>query len=149
MREGVSKLAPMTKLFFTILLAGAWLAGSAQQLSGEDVKQQFVKDWQRARAYTLEYLNAVPVDKYSFRPTDSVRNFAEQMMHLAATNVFFISTATDQKIDWPGADHDGKLLSHQRDSVIAYVMKSYDFAITAIGGFDPAKFGEVVGPARI
>jgi uncharacterized damage-inducible protein DinB len=139
----------MRKLIITILMAGAWIAASAQQLSGEDVKLQFVKDWQRARAYTLEYLNAVPADRYSFRPTDSVRNFAQQMLHLAATNVFFISTATGQTIDWPGVDHDGSKIPQQKDSVVYYVLKSYDFAIAAIGGFDPAKFGEVVGPARI
>ncbi len=142
-------LDPMKKPLLIFLLGSAWLTGPAQSFSGEDVRQQFVKDWQRAKAYTLEYLNAVPAERYSFRPMDSVRNFAQQMLHLAATNVFFISTATGQTIDWPSTDHDGKLISQQKDSVISYVIKSYDFAIAAIGSFDPAKFGEMVGPARI
>ncbi len=142
-------LDTMKKILFVIFLSGISIVLTAQSISGEDVKQQFIKDWERAKAYTLEYLNAVPADRYSFRPTDSIRNFAEQMLHLAATNVFFISTATGQVTDLPGTDHSGTGLSQQKDSVVYYVTKSYDFAISAIGSFDPAKFGELAGPARI
>lgn len=139
----------MRKILAAIFLLTFWCGVVAQSISGEDIKQQFIKDWERAKAYTLEYLQAVPADRYAFRPADSIRNFAEQMLHLAATNVFFISTATGQHTDLPGADHNGTGLSQQKDSVMAYVTKSYDFAISAIGSFDPGKFGELVGPARI
>jgi hypothetical protein len=38
-------------------------------------------------AYTVDYLNAMPADKYSFKATDSTRSFAQQMLHLAQANV--------------------------------------------------------------
>ena len=47
------------------------------------IKKQFLRDWQRAKVYTLDYLNTMPADKYSFRPVDSIRSFAGQMLHLA------------------------------------------------------------------
>ena len=53
----------------------------AQSLT--DIKTQLVKDWERAKAYTADYLNTMPADKYSFRATDSIRSFAQQMLHLA------------------------------------------------------------------
>jgi len=139
----------MTTTFAIIILNLLALTASAQNLNGEDIKAQFVKDWERAKAYTLEYLNAVPADKYSFKATDSIRSFAEQMLHLASSNIFLMGTATDQNLEWPGTDHEGKLIPKTKDSVIYYVMKSYDFSIRSIKTLDPAKFGEMVGPTRI
>ena len=93
---------------FTGLTSGA----SAQPISGEQIREQFLKDWQRAKVYTLDYLNNMPADKYSFRPVDSIRSFAQQMLHLAFANVFLNMVATGKKIDWvPGQKlnwHDGE-----------------------------------------
>jgi hypothetical protein len=44
---------------FTGLTSGA----SAQAITGDQIKAQFIKDWQRAKAYTLDYLNDMPADK--------------------------------------------------------------------------------------
>src|SRR5687768_3718704 len=77
---------------FTMVLSSQ---SSAQTL--EDIKTQMVKDWQRSKVYTVEYLNTMPADKYSFRAHDSIRSFAQQMLHLAQANGFLMSTATDQK----------------------------------------------------
>jgi hypothetical protein len=37
--------------------------GHAQQLSLEDIKAQMIKEWERAKIYTIEYLNAMPADR--------------------------------------------------------------------------------------
>ena len=37
----------------------------------EDIKIQMVKDWERAKAYTVDYLNTMPADKYAFRARQS------------------------------------------------------------------------------
>lgn len=141
------QLIPST--IWVFLLTVLSLTGKAQGLSGEDIRTQFVKDWERAKAYTLEYLQAVPADKYSFKPTDSIRTFAQQMLHLASSNIFLMGTATDNKIDWPGTDHEGKMINQSKDSVIYYVTRSYNFSIESIKAFDMNKLLEVVGPARI
>src|SRR5580700_2542480 len=74
-------------------------ASHAQTLSSDDIKVQMVKDWERAKAYTVDYLNKMPADKYSFKAVDSIRSFAQQMLHLAQGNVNLISNGTgDQKI---------------------------------------------------
>jgi hypothetical protein len=112
------------------------------------LKWQLVKDWQRAKAYSLEYLNAMPADKYDFRPVDGVRNFAEQMLHFAKSNagMAFIGTGFS-----PGASQvfrspnfgESPLL-HNKDSVHYYVTSSYDIMIDAIKNTDLAKLTEVV-----
>lgn len=50
---------------------------------------QMVAEWQRAKNYTKAYLDAMPDDGYSFKPTPEMRSFAGQMLHLADDNYFF------------------------------------------------------------
>ena len=36
----------------------------AQSLTEENIKSQMLKDWERAKVYTVDYLNTMPADKY-------------------------------------------------------------------------------------
>jgi uncharacterized damage-inducible protein DinB len=133
---------------FTLLLlltGAAATTASAQAISGEEIKTQFVNDWERAKAYTLDYLNTMPADKYSFKAVDSLRSFAQQMLHLASGNVFLIQNASGEKLsNFPG-NPEKSSTAQTKDSVVYYVTASYDFAIASVKKFDPNKFGEVVG----
>ncbi len=74
------------KLFFSLLLSLCFFSGTGQNAIGDSLTQQLVKEWERAKSYTREYLDVMPANKYGFRPTDSVRSFAEQILHLATAN---------------------------------------------------------------
>ena len=65
------------KLLLTLLLFISGFVVLAQDSLSMTLKQQIIKDWQRAKAYTQEYLDAMPADQYNFRAVDSVRSFAE------------------------------------------------------------------------
>src|SRR5579872_7064506 len=93
-----------TSLFFSALLLSILsISASAQSITGDSIKAQFVRDWERAKSYTLDYLNTMPADKYSFKAVDSIRSFAQQMLHLASGNAGLITAATGEKIDnFPG-----------------------------------------------
>ena len=41
-----------------------------------------VKEWERAKAYTKEYLDTMPEPGYALKPTPEMRSFAEQMLYL-------------------------------------------------------------------
>ncbi len=82
------------KLFLTSLLFVFAISSFAQSNLNETLKQQLVKDWERAKTYTQEYLDAMPANKYDFRAVDSIRSFAEQMLHLAQGNIGLISNGT-------------------------------------------------------
>ena len=84
------------KLFFSLLLSSCFFCVTAQNALNETL-QQLLKDWGRAKVYTKEYLDAMPADKYNFRPVDSVRSFAEQMLHFAKSNVGMASIGTGFK----------------------------------------------------
>lgn len=127
-----------------LLLAHLSFTASAQAITGDEIKTQFVKDWERAKAYTLDYLNTMPADKYSFKAVDSIRSFAQQMLHLASGNFTLIAYASGAKPDWPGRGLENSPTAQNKDSVVYYVTRSYDFAIQILKDFDPNKFGEIV-----
>jgi len=115
----------------------------AQSLTAADIQAQMVKEWERAKAYTASYLNTMPADKYSFKPVDSIRSFAQQMLHLASGNLFLMSMATD--ITPPSffkSDIEHSASAQTKDSVMYYVAASYDYCISAVKTFDLAKWGE-------
>ena len=132
------------KLFFGILLLTSFFSVTAQNSFNDTLKLQIVKEWERAKAYTQEYLNAVPADKYGFRPTDSVRTFSEQMLHLASANAGLIFVATGSKYPFATQNLEKSPTAQSKDSVLYYVNASYDFAIHSIQNLDANKLGEII-----
>jgi hypothetical protein len=140
----MSHLFTKTIVVFASAIMLTQFSAKAQNITGNDIKGQFVNDWERAKAYTLDYLNTMPADKYSFKAVDSIRSFAQQMIHLAQGNVGLIQLASGAKADFPGGNLEGSPTAQNKDSVVYYVTKSCDFAIQSVKDFDPAKFGELV-----
>ena len=125
-------------LVFTFLLSSE---SSAQTL--EDIKMQMVKDWERAKTYTVDYLNTMPADKYSFKAVDSIRSFAQQMLHLAKGNCFLMSNATDETPPpFLQSDVEHSPTAQNKDSVMYYVTTSYDYCLTAVKNLDVKKWFE-------
>ena|SRR6185503_13615553 len=114
----------------------------AQSVTTEDIKAQMVKEWERSKAYTIDYLNTMPANKYSFKPVDSIRSFAQQMLHLAQANLFFLSLATDLASPSFGSDREKSPSAQTKDSVMYYVTTSYDYCIKAVKSSDISKWGE-------
>jgi uncharacterized damage-inducible protein DinB len=125
-------------MFLGIILS---VNAPAQALSNDDIKTQLASDWQRAKAYTIEYLNTMPADKYTFKANDSVRSFAQQMLHLASGNVFLMSNATDQKpLPWASFMLEKSMTAQNKDSVMYYVSASYDFCMNGVKNSDASKW---------
>jgi len=133
------------KKLLPILLLSLPVFASAQALTGDDIKQQFIKDWERSKAYTLDYLNTMPADKYSFKPVDSIRSFAQQMLHLASANLGLVNQGTGAQPSFVGRGLEGRTSAQTKDSVVYYVTASYDYAIDAVKGLDASKYGELAG----
>ena len=136
----MTSLTILCSLLFNVLLPATSIA---QSLSTEEIKQQMVKDWERAKAYTVDYLNTMPADKYNFKAVDSIRSFAQQMLHLSQAGIHLMSTATDQKGPlFAQSDLEHSKTAQKKDSVMYYVMASYDFCINAVKNSDVTKWAE-------
>jgi uncharacterized damage-inducible protein DinB len=110
----------------------------------DSLKAQLIRDWQRAKDYTKAYLDAMPADKYSFRPVDSIRSFSEQMLHLAQANVSLVANGTGKDRIFAGRNLEKSATAQGKDSVVYLTLASYDFCIDAIKNMDASKMDEVV-----
>jgi len=107
-------------------------------------KDVIVAAWERAKAYTKEYLDAATEEVYSFKPTPEMRSFGEQMHHLAVDN-YKITNAAVVGVTSPSPFKDlEKETLKTKAEITKAVLDSYDFVIATIKGLDEAKLGNTV-----
>ena len=102
-----------------------------------------VKEWERAKAYTKQYLDSMPDAGYSLKPTPEMRSFAEQMLHLSDANYLFASVAGGDPVP-TGMGASEKATDKSKANTIKMVLGSYDFVIAEIKKMTPAKANETV-----
>jgi uncharacterized damage-inducible protein DinB len=96
----------MKKLTYACLLCcGAIAAITAPSLWAQSpashLAQELVAIWERTAANMVDVAEAMPEEKYDFKPTPEVRTFREQLVHVAATVQRFIDSANGTKSE-PG-----------------------------------------------
>lgn len=102
-----------------------------------------VKDWERAKAYTKEYLDAMPEKGYAMKPAKEMRSFAEQMLHLTDANYGFAAAATGATSP-VGQGESEKTKDQSKANVTKLVMDGYDFVINNLKKMTPAQLNENV-----
>jgi uncharacterized damage-inducible protein DinB len=133
----------LCSIILVLFLSNGRVAAQAM-LNADTVKAQIIKEWQRSKAYTFAYLNTMPPGKYGFKAVDSIRSFAQQMLHLAQGNFFLINKATGAESPIGGMISEQRSSAQSKDSVMYYVGASYDFAIDAVTKLDASKLGETI-----
>lgn len=91
---------------------------------GQDVGEKLRDDFRRLRANVTGMVEAMPQDGIRTAPTEGVRDFAEQIEHIAAGAVNIISRGLDSdRIDL-GMERDVYL--NDTDSLVAFVHAAFD-----------------------
>ena len=130
------------------LAAVAFAQTDAKQAA--DKRAPIVKEtagnWQRAKKWTLQYVDAMPDNALNFKPTPEVRSFAEQMLHLAFWNYGLIEAAGGKAGPYGRKQED---LEKREDlktkaALRKVVAESYDAVLGALAGLDEAKLLEPV-----
>ena len=71
-------------------LAAAPAVSRSQAPSGPGATGQLadlIKDWESQKRMLVELAEAMPADKFGYKPTAPQRNYGEQIMHVAIGNV--------------------------------------------------------------
>jgi uncharacterized damage-inducible protein DinB len=119
------------------------LIGSLHFAQAQTSATDMLKDWERAKAYTKEYLDSMPETGYALKPTPEMRSFAEQMLHLTDANYGFAAAATGEKSP-VGFGESEKATDKSKANVTKLVMDSYDFIMNSIKKVTPAQLNENV-----
>jgi len=110
-------------------------------------QSQMVADWQRAKAYTKTYLDAMPEDGYGFKPTPEIRSFAQQMLHISDANYVIVTVASGKPNpigENPSSAHNlnETTVSPTKEAVTKAVMDSYDWVISTLQNMTPDQLQE-------
>src|SRR6266849_599967 len=80
---------------------------------------------------------AMPAEKYSFKPSPEMNSFGHLMMHIAQSNNTFCSKISGQ------AAPDAKIAeTDPKDKLVAAMKDSFAFCTTALANVDDSKLGE-------
>jgi len=119
-------------LFFMLLVSFAQAQHSIDEV---------VKEWERAKTYTKEYLDAMPESGYTLKPTQEMRSFAEQMLHLTDDNYEFASAVSGEKSPVGPGDSE-KTTDKSKANVTKLVLAGYDFVINSVKKMSPEQLSE-------
>ncbi len=74
------------------LVAAALVVATVRPAAAQSASLQgdLLKDWTNMKTTMTKIADAMPEDKYGFKPTPAQRSFGEQMMHVAGANVMLI-----------------------------------------------------------
>jgi hypothetical protein len=136
-----------TKLILSIALA-ALVAATAPRVLAQTAAPEVVPNplsasvkaaMARANKNMVAGAEAMPADKYGYKPMPDMMSFGHLMVHIADTNTTLCSKlsgtpAPDGKLD----EADGK------DKLVAGLKASFDYCSTALANVDDAKLGEQI-----
>jgi hypothetical protein len=94
----------------------------------------------RSQANTVGALEAMPADKYSYKPTADQMTFAHLAAHIAEANNFFCSKVAD--VSAPKVDEVKD--TDSKDQLVAAVKASYAFCSDALSKMDDSKLADSV-----
>jgi DinB family protein len=98
------------------------------------VKQQLA----RSNKNTVAAAEAMPAEKYSFKPTPDMNTFAHLTIHIAQGN----NALCAQISGTPAPTADKLADDDPKDKLVAGLKASFDFCTTALANVDDSKLGE-------
>jgi uncharacterized damage-inducible protein DinB len=139
------KVFTLRTTFFFVAAAVLFSLGFDERPAPAPRSEQLIAEWTRAKAYTLDYLNAATDEVIAFKPTPEMRSFAMQMLHLADDNfgITAIASGTKSPTDF-GVLEKAADQYKTKEALTKIVMDSYDFAIASLKGLDDAKLNETI-----
>jgi hypothetical protein len=98
------------------------------------VKQQLA----RYNKNMVAAAEAMPAEKYSFKPTPEMNTFAHLTMHIAEGNNLLCSQISGS----PAPTSDKLVETDPKDKLVAGLKASFDFCATALANVDDSKLSE-------
>jgi uncharacterized damage-inducible protein DinB len=96
----------------------------------------------RAAAYTLQVAELMPAENYGYKPALAEMSFGQQLIHLSKNLAWLSGHYLGNKEKSPVREADLKL--RQKDSIIAVVNRTYNYALAILKEFPPGHLTDTV-----
>jgi uncharacterized damage-inducible protein DinB len=130
-----SKISRRQFVGTTALGAGCLALSSSSRLfaSGSASMVPVLKNvWKQAKEYTVEFANAMPDEKYEFKPAPEVFSYAEQTLHVIGSNFWFFSSLKGEKP--PKPEDAFKSEGKSKNDIIKLLEESHAYGDEVING---------------
>jgi uncharacterized damage-inducible protein DinB len=100
--------------------------------AGKEI-EVFLDRWEKAKVFTLQVADAMPVDGYSYNPKIELREYGKLMQHIGVNNAFYISR-------FKGAPPDSLKAPEKSDkeTTLKYLAESFDYCAGVLKGITAA-----------
>ena len=97
-----------------------------------------LKDWEDLKTAMMEFGDAMPAENFDYKPKEELRNFGEQLMHVASAHLFYMGN-----LDTDAARPDfGEPV--EKAAVLQALSDSFDFGTEILSGQTDASLREMV-----
>ena len=129
----------MTKgrIFLFLMVA---VAGMRVSVAADSVVEELRRQWQSTRSLVTGLAEAIPENKYDYRPTPEVRSFREQLQHVVGENYMFMGMAAGEKPPVPVPPENLKT----RAELLKALSESYDYGTKVLAALTDKKALEAV-----
>ncbi|AWW00626.1 DinB family protein [Arcticibacterium luteifluviistationis] len=138
----MKKLLTPLNLLITLFIASFSSAMALESPSAS--KTDMLADFERAKAFSIEYLEAMPADGYAFKPTEDIRSFAGQFLHMADANFGLAAMIAGVENPMGEKKLENDEASQSKVAVIKAVSDSYDFVLTTLKGMDEEQLNDEI-----
>jgi uncharacterized damage-inducible protein DinB len=108
----------------------------ADAAANEGIWQGYDGEWRYVSRLLVSLAEAIPADKYGWRPQPGVRSVSEVIMHIAQSNYYLLSvTGPKMPPELESNDVEKRIVS--KPEVVAYLRRSLEAVKTARGQLKP------------
>ena len=125
-------------VFFAVVAAAAAPSLVSAQTPAPSLAKELAATFQRAATEILDVAEAMPADKYGYKPTPEISSFGDQLVHVGGITQRFIDTAKGTKTE---AAHHGAMA---KPEIIDLLKKTFQSAQDVISPLTDAQLVEPV-----
>ena len=103
---------------FCLLAAAALVVAASPAFAQATIHGDLTKDWAGQKALLVGLANAMPEDKYGFKPTPAQRSFGEHVLHIAQVNMKATTKADMIKAMSDSFDYGAKVIAEFNNTTI-------------------------------
>ena len=114
------------RTFGTLAVSAAIvLAALAAQTSAQSptVRSDLVQEWSQMKETMMQVAEAMPEEKFGFKPVPALRSYGEQLLHVADDNINLLKLLGAQDVPAPAIDRKAMT----KKAILKQVGDSYDF----------------------
>jgi uncharacterized damage-inducible protein DinB len=129
----------LKRLVFVALLIGAYTLQAqspSEAAANEGIWEGYNGEWRYVSRLLISMAEAIPADKYCWRPEPGVRSVSEVLMHIAQSNYYLLSvTGPKMPPELESNDVEKKIVS--KPEVESYLRQSLEAVKTARAQLKP------------